>query len=111
MAHVKGSPGYLRTYDLQKIYTGPLLRYNQALYLVGPGDLVVSPAERRGANKDEVDVVLKARAAGGAEQLFELKKDGRLVNSAGYCLEVGRSFFFFKIPSFAGFLALCVCSF
>lgn len=64
-----------------------MLSYTQSLYLVGPGGLVISPATPD-SRATEVAVVLRQRTQGEPGQLFELRKDGRLINGEGYCLEV-----------------------
>ncbi len=84
--HVKGSPSFERPYDPKKT-SGSLLRYTQSIYLVGPGGLVISP-EVSGSSREVLGAVLKSRSESDVEQLFEMTRDSRLINGAGYCLEV-----------------------
>jgi len=75
-------------YDLQRIYTGPVLGYPQFFLIELGGGLVLGPL-RDGADAHDVGVVPHAPRDPG--QMWRLEADGRLHNKAGFQMVVAGS--------------------
>jgi hypothetical protein len=90
---VKNAPhNFARVYDPQRIYEGPMLRYPQWFYIVGPNGLVVGAKavgmSGQGAAQNSVVAVMCKRQAEDLHQAWQLTPQNRLRNRAGYLLQV-----------------------
>ncbi len=96
---VKDAPhNFARVYDPQRIYEGPLLRYPQWFYIVGPNGLVVgakASASSQGSTQQSVVAVMCTRQVDDLHQAWQLTPQNRLRNRAGYLLQV--PFFLFQL--------------